>query len=87
MSKQNPPIWPSYAGRALVNGFTVPDDAGDTERPRRQKHLAIFEDGMVKITKNSYPIEMGNFNNNFEWEVIPKKPPGARYIGSYPANM
>ena len=51
------------------------------------RHVAVFEDGTVKITKGFVSVMMPEFNRDFEWETIPEKPTELQWIGNYPADM
>jgi hypothetical protein len=83
-------VWPIIGGRKLVKGYmTYPirEIVGDYLEVR-VRHVALFEDGSVKITKGYVPMSCGDFNrDSFQWEAIPKLPFDLTYIGNYPADM
>jgi hypothetical protein len=86
------PQWPIYSGKKLVKGYMTElvwrecsDDSDYLEKFAR--HIALFEDGTVKITKNHIRLACANFNRKFEWEIIPELPADVEFVGNYPADM
>lgn len=85
--------WPTYVGKKLVKGYmTKPvwveckSDSDYVEPCAR--HVAMFEDGTIKITKGYVRLLCSDFHRKkFQWEVIAEMPTNVQYIGNYPADM
>ena len=66
----------------LVKGYmTQPDENYDV------RHVAVFEDGTIKITRNRHPRSGNYFSRpNWAWDEIDEMPEGLEYIGNYAAK-
>jgi hypothetical protein len=65
----------------LVKGYLTP-----TQKKGWVKHVAVFEDGKIRITRNAHPVHCEYFNRRFVWDSIEVMPQNCEFCGNYPAN-
>lgn len=63
----------------FVKGYlTQADENGDV------RHVAVFKDGSIKITRNRHPRSGHYFSRpNWAWDEIEEMPDDLEYIGQY----
>jgi len=63
----------------------------EIEGEMRAYHIAVFANGVIKMTHRRFPLSCTGFNNRktMDWNFIDKPdfPADAEFIGNYPANM
>ncbi|MGY8710528.1 hypothetical protein RAD16_32735 [Bradyrhizobium sp. 18BD] len=84
--------WPSDKGKKLVKGYITEQGWRECRHDLEYieqcaRHIALFEDGTIKITKDHIKLACTDFNRKFEWEVIQKMPSDVEFVGNYPADM